>query len=131
MQFEIHFENAKGHSKAMVNLKKNCFIIFKRYILPFKDFFLLTIFLSESIHGLRTASKNRSKTYGAPWHIDFQEIQIFVIVEKEKFRYQISLCNEQRKSIFLLKSLNTVIKNHIHIRSRSTIREIVETSRVQ
>ena len=63
MQFGIHFGKAKGHSKAMVNFTKNIFVTFKRFI-P-KQFFSLKINFSESIHGLRTASTNRSKTYAA------------------------------------------------------------------
>ena len=64
MQFGVHFGKAKGHSKAMVNFTKMIFVTFKRFV-P-KQFFSLNINLSESIHGLRTASKNRSKTYAAP-----------------------------------------------------------------
>ena len=43
---------------------KTFFITFKRFI-P-KQSFSLKIYFSESTHGLRTASKNRSKTYAAP-----------------------------------------------------------------
>ena len=64
MQFGIHFGKAKGHSKAMVNFTKNFFATFKRFI-P-KQSFSLKMNFSESTHGLRTASKNRSKTYAAP-----------------------------------------------------------------
>ena len=64
MQFGIHFGKAKGHSKAMVNFTKKNFATFKRFI-P-KQSFSLKMNFSESTHGLRTASKNRSKTYAAP-----------------------------------------------------------------
>ena len=64
MQFGIHFGMAKGHSKAMVNFTKIVFVTIKRFI-P-KQFFSLKINFSESTHCLRTASKNRSKTYAAP-----------------------------------------------------------------
>ena len=64
MQFGIHFGKAKGHSKAMMNFIKIIFSIFKRFIS--KQSFSLKINFSESTHGLRTASKNRSKTYAAP-----------------------------------------------------------------
>ena len=64
MQFGVHFGKAKGHSKAMVNFTKVIFVTLKRFV-P-KQFFSLNINLSESTHGLRTASKNRSKTYAAP-----------------------------------------------------------------
>ena len=64
MQFGIHFGKAKGHSKAMVKFTKMTFVTFKSFV-P-KQFFSLNINLSESTHGLRTASKNRSKTYAAP-----------------------------------------------------------------
>ena len=64
MQFGIHYGKAKGHSKAMVNFTKMIFVTFKSFV-P-KHFFSLNINLSESTYGLRTASKNRSKTYAAP-----------------------------------------------------------------
>ena len=63
-QLKFILERPKAIARPWWTLPKICFIIFKRYI-P-KQFFSLTKFLSESIHGLRAASKNRSKAYGAP-----------------------------------------------------------------
>ena len=61
---ENHADNQFNQAGFRSLCNKIPFIIFERYI-P-KQFVQSTKFLSESIHGLRAASKNRSKTYGPP-----------------------------------------------------------------
>ena len=61
---EFILERPKAIARPWWILQKLFFAIFKRFIS--KQSFSLKINFSESTHGLRTASKNRSKTYAAP-----------------------------------------------------------------
>ena len=57
-------KKAKSCSEAMINVTKIYFMVFERYIPELKK--IWWHFISTSAHDLRTASENRSKTYGAP-----------------------------------------------------------------
>ena len=81
---EFILERAKATARSWWILQKIFFITFKRFI-P-KQSFSLKIYFSESTHGLRTASKNRSKTYAAPCRYNLNNFQIIVVTKPQKTR---------------------------------------------
>ena len=80
---EFILERPKAIARPWWILQKIFFVTFKRFI-P-KQFFSWKRSFSESTHGLRTASKNRSKTYAAPCIILIFLLFFAVVVKSSAF----------------------------------------------